>query len=118
MNGDSLDHLRIHRLASLRRSQHRSALFMLGLSGLSLVMACSAINEAIDLIRSDRVKSGIGFILFVPPLFWLMRKTWRRRKRILCDLRSSTQVSPLEPPDFSTLQDGSQLARSLEEMVD
>lgn len=113
-----LDYTRIRRLAVLRRSQHRSALFMLGFAALCIVMACAALVESVSQFRHHRFLTGIGLIIIVAPLLWLMRMCWKRRQRILLELSSKTNGFPLYPPDFTTLQDGSQVARSLNDMVD
>ncbi|HQY87582.1 MAG TPA: hypothetical protein PK402_02915 [Tepidisphaeraceae bacterium] len=114
----SLDRARIRRLATLRRSQHRSALFMLGMAALCIVIACASINEAIDQFRQARYPSAIIFTIIAPTLLSLARKAWLRRQRIVREIAASALEEPTEPPDFSTLQDGRQLSRSLEDIID
>ena len=114
----SLDQTRIRRLAALRRGQHRSALFMFGMTALCVVIACASINEAIDQFRRARHLSAIIFTMISPALLLLARQAWLRRQRIVREIASSTLEEPTEPPDFSTLQDGRQLSRSLEDIID
>ena len=112
-----LDALRIRQATALRRSLYRSRAYaVIG----ALACAAGAVQCAWLVIRQMR---GAGFDSRAAALLLLLNVTIvaalllaRRAAALYREAVSTVLPEPRTPPDFSTLSDGSQRARNLEDV--
>jgi DNA-directed RNA polymerase subunit RPC12/RpoP len=116
---DDLDGLRIRQLTQLRRSLYRSRSYM-------IVVLCGgivAILQSVILIARqalaeppDRRTIVYGVVILIAGfgIFWSRRKLSEIRREI----ETLQRDAPATNPDFTTLSDGSQRARNLENLHD
>lgn len=114
---DSLDHLRIRRVMLDRRALHRAAQWNFALILASGVASAACLKGAYDVAQQSRYPAAIG--LFIAGLLSIVAMVHLklRRKSILNRLTRTSLPEPDSPPDFTTLNDGSQFARALNEMI-
>jgi hypothetical protein len=109
-----LDGVRIRQLAAGRRAAIRLRTYLLvGMIG-CLVSAAQSIILAILAVRiGDWLKTALWIALAIPLLCaacWLLRKL----RHLAQQLHPPTSTTPLPPPDFGPLSDGSQHWKNLE----
>ncbi len=114
---DELSALRIRHIAALRRGAYRERSHcVIG----AVVLLVGAMKLVLMTVQSVRAWGWhllpIGFA--VAAVVALMIAWWLigRVKALTAELKRPLLTDPVEPPDFSTLSDGSQHARHLEEM--
>jgi hypothetical protein len=114
MSEPGLSELRIRQMATLRRSAYRSRSYAIIGASACIVMAMQLIWT---LIRSHRFNLWtIGFALATILLIFAASYCIRRAIAMNREAKQSTIPEPTTQPDFSTLGDGSQLAKNLEEI--
>ena len=117
---DHLDSKRIRQMAALRRAAIRTRSYcVIALSG-CIVGAAELIFDAIrDWPSPFRLRAiWLPLIYLVCTILLLMAAIYflRLALRYHREAKQSSIPPPTMPPDFSQLQDGSQIARNLEEM--
>jgi hypothetical protein len=114
---DELSALRIRQISALRRAADRARSYcLIGL----VVLVVGAGQLAIMIVHNVRASGWhlleVGYaVAAITGVFF----AWRLGGRVVVltkELRQPLQSDPVEPPDFSTLNDGSQRVRHLEEM--
>ncbi|HEY7090362.1 MAG TPA: hypothetical protein VH518_19860 [Tepidisphaeraceae bacterium] len=114
---EELDGLRIRQLSALRRGAYRTRSYAIIAAGASGVLAVQLLWMAFRHVRAlGWGLRPIGYLLFVPPAIW---GAWYFLTRAVAAHREAHQTSltaPAQPPDFSTLSDGSQHAKNLEDV--
>jgi hypothetical protein len=114
---DELDEMRIRKLAILRRAAYRSRSYCI-----IAVVACAVgimqlVDDAVGGWNSGRGHlRQIAYLAAAGGLFCLGILFWRWSVRFHQEAKRSALDTPLHPPDFSKLSDGSQRARNLENM--
>jgi hypothetical protein len=117
---DQLDAQRIRKMAALRRSAYRSRSYCLIVLGGCVAGAAEFIFKAVR--RWPVPWSWRGFLIVAfylaaaIALLALSRRMIRLAIRFHREAKQTSLADPNTPPDFSTLQDGSQTVRNLEEM--
>jgi hypothetical protein len=114
---DELSELRIRQISALRRAADRARSYcLIGLIVL-VVAAGQLLSMAFHDVRAsgwhwpDAVYAGGALVGMI--FAW---RLWRRVVALTRELNQPLQTDPLQPPDFSTLNDGSQHVKHLEEM--
>ena len=114
MDEPGLSELRIRQMATLRRTAYRSRSYEIIGAIACIVMAMQSIWT---LIRSHRFNVWtIAFALTMILSVWGAIYCIRRAIAMNREAKRSTLPQPTMPPDFSTLSNGSQLAKNLEEI--
>jgi DNA-directed RNA polymerase subunit RPC12/RpoP len=115
---EELDGNRIRRLAMMRRSAYRSRSYCLIALGGCLGGAVEFIFHAVRIWRvrdgRGRVLYAILLILAAAALLAASAHLARLARRLHREANRSSLGEPAEKPDFSTLRDGSQMAKNLE----
>ena len=118
---DELDAAHIHRMSALRRAAYRSRSYCIIGSVACVVMAAELCFNAWG-YWNHRTSMARGMILVLvcvgiaAGLLGVARTLFARAREYGREAAQSSLVEPTTPPDFSTLQDGSQAARNLEEI--
>jgi hypothetical protein len=114
MSESELNELRIRQMATLRRSAYRGRSYaIIGVTA-CIVMAVQLLWT---IVRSRRLDFWtIAFALMTIFSIWGAIFCIRRAIAMNREAKQSTLLEPPTPPDFSTLSDGSQLAKNLEEI--
>ncbi len=115
---DELSELRIKQLSRHRRAMIRSRSHVL-VGFLVCLAACAKLIQmgVRELYRVHRINfRSVGMLVFaaaaiIPAMYFL-----RRTRQFSSDLKKPLLQDPPTPPDFSTLQDGSQHSKNLENM--
>jgi hypothetical protein len=119
-SNDQLNSNRIRQMAALRRSAYRSRSYCVIALGGCVVGAAELIFDAIRRLRGNPHLPGIlviiGYFAAAGALLFLSRFFIRLAVRFHRESKISTLPPAPGPPDFSQLQDGSQVARNLEDM--
>jgi predicted nucleic acid-binding Zn-ribbon protein len=114
---DELNSLHIRQVAALRQSANRSRSHCVVIATALLVGAGKLALMTIQNVRSGGQRIFSAGYLFAIALALIF--SWKLIGRIVAltrELKQPLLSDPLEPPDFSTLSDGSQHARHLAEM--
>ena len=114
----SLDGMRIHQLTSLRRGAIRARTYLhigwvlCATGGVQLTL------KAVQRVRYERVWDArtFAFGIFSVVCFMISLYFLKRALEIGRELKKPLLDEPGTPPDFSTLSDGSQHARNLEDI--
>jgi hypothetical protein len=112
-----LDGLRIRQLSTLKRSGYRSRSYAIIAAG-----ACAVIAAQLVLLTFRQVRMvgwsarAIGYALLVPVVLWGAWHFIGRAMALHRETRRSSLADPQSTPDFSTLSDGSQRVKNLEDM--
>ena len=117
--GDELDGLRIRQLAALKRGAFRARSFALIGVVTSIVAAIKLVLMTLSQVRTRGWSpSPIGFALFAIVALMLAGYFARRVKELQREIDAPPTLPPMPPegPDFSTLSDGSQQWKNLEEI--
>jgi len=114
---DELSSLRIRQVAALRRSANRSRSHCVVIATALLVGAGKLTVMTIQNVRSggQRIFSA-AYVVAIALALIFAGLLIRRIVELTRELKQPLLSDPLEPPDFSTLSDGSQHARHLAEM--
>ncbi len=115
-SSDSLDQLRIRKVMLDRRALHRSAQWNFALILGFGIASATCLMGAYDVGRQSRYPAAFGLFIASLVALVLMTRLKLRRKSILERFSKTTLPEPESPPDFTTLGDGSQFARALEQM--
>ena len=119
-SNDHLNSNRIRQMAALRRAAYRTRSYCFIAIGGCLVGAADLIFYGIERLRRQPLSSGIliaiAYFLAAAALLILTRYFIRLAVRFHRESKKSILEQPTTPPDFSQLQDGSQIARNLEDM--
>ena len=114
---EHLDALRIRQAAALRRSLYRGRAYaVVG------ALACAAVAAQCAWLAYGHVRAigwGVRPLALVVPMFGaVVAAAWciRRAAALAREARATVIPEPTVPPDFSTLGDGSQRARNLEDV--
>jgi DNA-directed RNA polymerase subunit RPC12/RpoP len=118
-----LSRLRIRQFAVLRRAVYRSrSYFFMGVI-VCLAAVIDLIWTAIHLAITTRLRTGpsswllfVGCVVLVVPALWGTRYFAGRIGETNRELESSAREEPGAEPDFSSLSDGTQQVKNLEEM--
>lgn len=113
---EPLSELRIRQISALRRAAYRSRSWVIIAAGVCLVAAVKLLLSAIIDVRAGRRAAPIGYALAAVALFILAAHFIRRAVEMTHRIRQTSQPEPTEPPDFSSLSDGSQRWKNLEDM--
>jgi hypothetical protein len=115
--GDDLDGLRIQQISKLRRSAYRSRSYWLIGAAVLGVAAIELVRNAVTVVwrvglgwRSVAEALGAGVAGYCAVRCYLRSEDYRREAE-----RSALEM-PRTPPDFSTLSDGRQSWKSLEQL--
>jgi len=113
-----LDSLRMRHIVVVRRAAMRSRTYCIVGAAASLIGAIQLVILTVREVRwagwnlraASFIVMAVGLVYC---MIWLMRRAahWNRESRPQPDV-----TEPQTPPDFSTLSDGSQHARNLEQM--
>ena len=110
---DHLDSNRIRQMAALRRAAIRTRSYCVIAIGGCVVGAAELIFDGVRRWPEFRAFLYLFFaLLLLGAAFYFLRLAMRFHR----EAKQSAIPPPLTPPDFSQLQDGSQIARNLEEM--
>jgi hypothetical protein len=118
-NDIHLNSTRIRQMAALRRSAYRSRSYCLIAIGASVVGCADLIFFAIRRLRHPDlfdVLIAVAYFLAAAGLLFLARHFIVLASRFHRESKTSILADPTTPPDFSQLQDGSQIAKNLEDM--
>src|SRR6266513_1165130 len=112
-----LDGLRIRQLATLRRAAYRSRSHAI----VAMLVCAAAVVQAGFLLVQHLIRIGFDARLLLYAAFILAGAYggiffWRRAVALHREATQSHQDNPTTPPDFSTLSDGSQRWKNLEEI--
>ena len=111
-----LNELRIRQVSSLRRGAFRSRSWCVIAAGGCIVGAAQLVQMAVhDLRRGTRILP-IGFFLAAAAALLGSGYFIRAAVRLTRELQQPSLPDPPAPPDFSTLSDGSQHWRNLDEL--
>jgi hypothetical protein len=120
---DSESHLnstRIRQMAALRRSAYRTRSYCLIAIIACLVISADLIYYGIQRLRHHPTPIGIliAIAYFAAAIALLVLAAHFKRLAIKFHQESKKSIleDPTTPPDFSQLQDGSQIAKNLEDM--
>jgi len=117
---DELSHLRIMQISTLRRTAARSRSYFIIGAGFCLIAAIElGMRVASELHRRDQLMQRNSIALQSLAALAAIWGLWHFTRRIIAMTRELSQSmldEPTRPPDFSTLSDGSQPIRDLEEM--
>jgi hypothetical protein len=115
MSDSELNELRIRQMATLRRAAYRGRSYAIIGATACIVMAMQLVWT---LIRPHHFNAWAiaSFVLLTIASVWGAIVCIRRAIAMNQEAKRSTLVHPPTPPDFSTLSDGSQLAKKLEEI--
>jgi hypothetical protein len=112
-----LDGIRIRQLAAARRAMYRQCSYCMVVAGFCAVAAGEFTWAAIALISTGHwpLRAGVYLLLAMLIMFAAVHFA-RRAARLHRQARRSALSEPVAPPDFSSLDNGSQRWRKLEEM--
>jgi hypothetical protein len=117
---DELSHLRILQISTLRRTAARSRSYFIIGAGFCLIAAIElGLRVASALHGRDPLMQRNSIALQSLAALAAILGLWHFTRRIIALTRELSQTmldEPSGPPDFSTLSDGSQPIRDLEEM--
>jgi hypothetical protein len=116
--GDELSELRIKQLSRHRRATIRTRSHVL-VGFLIFLCACGKLFQmAVREMRRAHALNfrSAGLLLFAAAALFPAWYFLRRTRQISQELKKPIFSDPTTPPDFSTLQDGSQQAKNLENM--
>jgi hypothetical protein len=120
MSDDHLNSNRIRQMAALRRSAIRSRSYSVIATGGCIVAAADfvffAVRRLLDHPRVLGILIAVAYFLSAAILLILSRYFIRLALRFHREARGSAIPTPTQPPDFSQLQDGSQIVRNLQDM--
>ncbi len=114
---DELSALRIRQISAMRRAADRARSYCL----IGLIVLVVGAGQLLSITFHDMREFGWHLPEFayaggaLAALFFAWR-LWQRVVALTCELKQPLQTDPLQPPDFSTLNDGSQHIKHLEEM--
>lgn len=111
-----LSELRIRQISALRRASYRSRSWVIIGAAVCLVAALKLLLSAIIDVRAGRRSAPIGYALAAVALFMICGYLVRRALEMTHRIWQARQPEPTELPDFSTLSDGSQRWKNLEDM--
>ncbi len=120
---EELSGLRIRQLSALRRGAYRSRSYSI-IAAVALGVACfKLLTIAVRHVRSTGWHSrpvghliAVGYAIAIGAGLMAIRFLWRRIVEFTRELNRPTLIDPGVPPDFSTLSDGSQQWKNLEQM--
>ncbi len=119
-NDTHLNSNRIRQMAALRRAAYRSRSYCLIAIGACIVAAAELVFDAIRRLRQHPALSGIliaiAYFLAAALLIVLTRHFIRLAVRFHRESKKSILSDPAVPPDFSQLQNGSQVVKNLEDL--
>jgi hypothetical protein len=119
-NDTHLNSTRIRQMAALRRSAYRSRSYCLIAIGACLVGSADLIYYGIQRLRHHPtlISVLIAIAYFAAAIALLVLSAHFKRLAIKFHRESKKSIleDPTTPPDFSQLQDGSQIAKNLEDM--
>lgn len=113
---EPLSGLRIRQISTLRRAAYRSRSWVIIAAGVCIVASLKLLLTAVTDIRAGRRALSIGYGLAAVALFIIGGRFVRRALAMTQRIHEARQPEPPEPPDFSTLSDGSQRWKNLEDM--
>jgi hypothetical protein len=112
-----LDGLRIRQLSTLRRAAYRSRSYAIIAAGACAVVAAQLVLLTIRHVRTlGWSAQAIGYVLLVPVAAWGAWYFLGRAMALHRETRRTLLTNPTQPPDFSTLSDGSQQVKNLEDI--
>ncbi|HEY1923295.1 MAG TPA: hypothetical protein VGG44_11145 [Tepidisphaeraceae bacterium] len=120
-NDDShLNSTRIRQMAALRRSAYRTRSYCLIAIGACIVGSADLIYYGIQRLSHQSsaiaILIAIAYFLSAAALLILARYFTRLATNFHKEAKKTILEDPTTPPDFSQLQDGSQIAKNLEDM--
>jgi hypothetical protein len=117
---DHLNSNRIRQMAALRRSAYRSRSYCLIATGGCIVGSAEFIFDAIHRLRHYSggfdILIAIAYVIAAIALLVFTRYFIRLAAQFYRESKKTILEDPTTPPDFSKLQDGSQIAKNLEDM--
>ena len=113
-----LDMMRIRQLTTARRAAIRARTYLLVGCVIFATAAINLVIEAVQRLRYEKVWDArtFSFIAFSAACFMIAYYFMSRMLEISKELGRSAIEDPVTPPDFSTLSDGTQTARDLEDV--
>jgi len=112
-----LSELRIRQLSNLRRGAYRSRSWLLIGSAACLVGAAKLIEMCVVAARHKMLLASIGDAMGAVAALMICRHFVRRARVLTHEIAASRLADPIAPPDLSTLNDGSQRWRNLEQLT-
>jgi hypothetical protein len=114
---DELDGLRIRQIAAARRAAYRARSYcVIGTAGCA-VAAIQLAWMAVTVTRqSGLTRMAIAYAMFAIVAFCIATYFGRRAAAFHREAKASQSSSPLPPPDFTSLSDGSSRWKNLEDI--
>ena len=115
---EELDGLRIRQVATLRRGAARARSYLVIGAAVSVVAAVKLVSMGVDYVRANGWgPTPVGYLMFAAAALLLAGYFARRALEAHRELNTPPPLPP-EPaqPDFSTLSDGSQHWKNLDEI--
>ena len=113
---EPLSEVRIRQISGLRRAAYRSRSWVIIAAGVCLVAGVKlVITMVLDIrggLRARPIRYGLAAVALFMICAYLVRQAIEMTRRI----RQARQPEPREPPDFSSLSDGSQRWKNLEDL--
>ena len=116
---DELDGLRIRQLSALRRGAYRARSYAIIGAAAGFVVAVQLVIMTVAYVRAQGWgRWPIGYVLFAAAAVMVGLHFARRALEIHREIRTPIELPPPPPggPDFSTLSDGSQQWKNLEDI--
>jgi len=114
---EELSGLRIRNLSVAKRAAIRQrSYFIVGAWACLVVVGQCVSSIASHVITSQLALLDGVYTLLGMVCFWSIFYFLRQALRLRTEIEASQLAEPLTPPDFSTLSDGSQMAKNLEEV--
>jgi hypothetical protein len=117
---DHLNSTRIRQMAALRRSAYRTRSYCVVAVGCCIggaaQLAFFALRRLVYLPGLHSIVISLVYIIAAIGLLFLARYFLRLAMRSHREATKSILPEPEAPPDFTQLQDGSQIAKNLEDM--
>jgi hypothetical protein len=119
-NDDHLNSNRIRQMAAIRRAAYRTRSYCVIAVGGCIGGAAQFAFFAVRRLRHGPglfdILIAVAYFLAAAVLLGLARHFVRLAAGFHREAKTSTLPQPTAPPDFSQLQDGSQIAKNLEDM--
>jgi hypothetical protein len=115
---EELDGLRIRQVATLRRGAARARSYLVIGAAVSVVAAVKLVSMAVEYVRANGWgPSPVGYLMFAAAALLLAGYFGRRALEAHRELKTPPPLPPQPAePDFSTLSDGSQRWKNLEDL--
>jgi hypothetical protein len=115
-SASELDELRIRQIATLRRALYRSRSHAIVVTIALLVVAVQLGWMTYSSHRRGSPKVAVALAIAGAACLAGSLHFWRRAAALHQEAKRTLLIEPAQPPDFSTLSDGSQQWKNLEEL--